>query len=67
MNKRLEDRFAVITGGATGIGRAITISFLQEGAKVVIADKDGDIANHTARELSKFGDVRAIQCDVTKL
>src|SRR5687768_7139374 len=35
---RLENKVALITGGATGIGRAITLRFAQEGAAVVVAD-----------------------------
>ncbi|MEV4425774.1 SDR family NAD(P)-dependent oxidoreductase [Streptomyces sp. R-07] len=39
---RLADRVCVITGAASGIGRATTERFLREGARVVAADVDGD-------------------------
>ncbi|MFW2828774.1 SDR family NAD(P)-dependent oxidoreductase [Sphingomonas sp. ID0503] len=46
---RLEGRTAIITGGAAGIGRAISELFLKEGANVVIADMKG--ADAAAAEL----------------
>ena len=54
---RLEDRFAVVTGGASGIGRAITEAYLAEGARVLIADLNGKLAAQTASELQGFGKV----------
>ena len=46
---RLEDRFAVITGGASGIGRAIAEAYLVEGAEVLIADLNARLAAQTAK------------------
>ncbi|MET0635472.1 MAG: SDR family oxidoreductase [Chitinophagaceae bacterium] len=53
---RLKDKVAVITGGDSGIGRAVAISFAKEGAHVVIVylDEQED-AEKTAREVEKYG------------
>jgi NAD(P)-dependent dehydrogenase (short-subunit alcohol dehydrogenase family) len=63
----LAGRFAVVTGGAQGIGRAITERFLDSGATVAIWDRDKAFAEKTAQELSNRGKVIAIGCDVTRL
>ncbi|MBH68407.1 MAG: hypothetical protein CMM58_08645 [Rhodospirillaceae bacterium] len=65
MTNRLDGRYAVVTGGASGIGRSIVQAFLRFGAKVVIADKDIDLAQATAKECAVLGDVYALKCDVT--
>jgi 3-oxoacyl-[acyl-carrier protein] reductase len=61
----LGGRFAVVTGGAQGIGRAIVERFLVSGAAVAIWDRDPDLAKKTAAELSGSGRVEAIAADVT--
>jgi NAD(P)-dependent dehydrogenase (short-subunit alcohol dehydrogenase family) len=38
--KILENKVAIVTGGGSGIGRAISILYAAEGAKVVVADID---------------------------
>lgn len=63
----LSGRFAVVTGGAQGIGRAITERFLDSGAAVAIWDRDKAFANKTAGELKGRGKVVAVACDVTSL
>ena len=63
----LAGRFAVVTGGAQGIGRAIVERFLDSGAAVAIWDRDKALAEKTATELSNRGKLAAIACDVTDL
>jgi 3-oxoacyl-[acyl-carrier protein] reductase len=60
---RLQDRVAVITGGGSGIGRAIALRFAQEGARVVVNDLKKDAAEKTAAEIGG-GHARAIAADV---
>ena len=52
---RLKDKVAVITGGAQGIGRATALAMGREGAKVVVADLQGEKAQSVANELRAMG------------
>lgn len=52
---RLEEKVAIITGAASGIGKDIAIVFAREGAKVAIADLDQKLADATAREIDPSG------------
>src|ERR1700752_117051 len=60
----LEDKVAIVTGSARGIGRATAELLSQEGAKVLINDLDGDVAEQTASEIS--GDTLVFGGDLTK-
>ncbi len=62
----LEDRTAIVTGAARGIGRAIAARLLDEGATVVVADLDGEAAAVTAAELVEQhgGRAEGVACDV---
>ena len=51
MSKRLEGKTAIVTGGARGIGRAISVKLATEGANVVICDL---VINETAEETVKM-------------
>jgi 3-oxoacyl-[acyl-carrier protein] reductase len=59
---RLPGRVALVTGGGSGIGRAIAYRFAEEGARVVVNDIRQDTAERTAADLG--GDARAIAADV---
>jgi 3-oxoacyl-[acyl-carrier protein] reductase len=59
----LDQRTAVITGGAQGIGYAIAETFVAHGARVVIGDLDGDAAGLAAERLGEER-ARGVACDV---
>jgi len=61
----LQDKTAVITGAAQGIGYAIAERFIAEGARVVVGDIDGDAAAAAALRLGGDAVARGVRCDVT--
>ncbi len=62
---RLENKNAIITGAARGIGKAIARKFLAEGARVLICDIAADRLAATAQEFSQLGTVYALAGDLT--
>ena len=60
----LEDKVAIVTGGARGIGSAVARRFLKEGARVVIADMDDAAGTAAQKELGTSGAMRYVRCDV---
>ncbi len=55
MSNELQDRVAVITGAASGIGEASAHRLAQEGARVIVADIDADGAERVAAEIERQG------------
>ncbi len=67
MTKQLQDRIALVTGGAQGLGQAICQRLAAEGCHVVVADVNLEAARATAAEIAASTDRQtlAVQVDVT--
>ncbi len=64
--QRLTDKVALVTGGGRGIGRAMCVRLAQEGADVIAADIDANLAAETAGKITELGRRSlALQVDVT--
>ena len=62
----LEGRVCVVTGGGSGIGRAIALGFATYGAKVAVLDRNLETAKFTLAEIDKLGGTGvAVACDVS--
>jgi len=66
MSKQLSGRVAAVTGGANGIGRAISLAFAEEGATLAIMDREEAPLQETAEEARRLGvKVLALTGDMT--
>ena len=63
-NFNITDKVAIVTGGASGIGKAISELYIEKGAKVAIFDQK-DFVKEVAKELSSKNAI-GVQCDITK-
>jgi len=55
MPGHVEGKVALITGGASGIGRATALTFAREGAKLIIADMNADGGQQTVHMITEHG------------
>jgi NAD(P)-dependent dehydrogenase (short-subunit alcohol dehydrogenase family) len=64
---RLANKVALITGGGSGIGKASSLLFAREGAKVIVVDVKKETAQATVDEIKKSGgEAKAVAADVSK-
>ena len=67
MSGGFEGKVAVVTGAASGIGRATALAFAREGASVVVSDVSEQNVRDTARMIEELGGrALAVACDVTR-
>ncbi|MEM7290179.1 MAG: SDR family oxidoreductase [Pseudomonadota bacterium] len=62
----LENKVAIVTGAAQGIGYAIAERYLRERAKVIIADVDDKTGLQSEKTLRKIGTVKYVHCNVAE-
>ncbi len=65
--KDFKDRVAVVTGGASGLGRAMAFRFAREGMKIVLADIEQTTLDATLAEFHQAGhEAEGLRCDVSR-
>lgn len=62
----LKGKVAVVTGGARGIGKAVSKRLISEGMKVVIADIDEEAGQETVKEFACPGEIIFLRADISK-
>ena len=67
MARGLDGKVALVTGAASGIGRASALEFARQGARLVVADVDEDGVQETAKLVQREGpEALALRCDVAQ-
>src|SRR5215510_2779942 len=67
MAGRLDSKVALVTGGASGIGRATALTFAREGAKLIVADMNEDGGQQTVHMITeKGGEAIFVRTDVSQ-
>ena len=67
MPGRVDGKVALVTGGASGIGRATALTFAREGAKLIIADMNEDGGQQTVHMITEQGgEATFVQVDVSR-
>jgi NAD(P)-dependent dehydrogenase (short-subunit alcohol dehydrogenase family) len=62
----LKGKSALVTGGGQGIGKAIALTLLERGMRVVIAEADAEAGAETARDYMDKGDIAFVETDVSR-
>jgi 2-keto-3-deoxy-L-fuconate dehydrogenase len=63
---RLDNKVALVTGGASGIGQAIAVCFAEHGATIRLVDLNSESANKTVEQISQLGGTATAHlCDLT--
>jgi NAD(P)-dependent dehydrogenase (short-subunit alcohol dehydrogenase family) len=66
-DRALEHKTAIVTGGGSGIGRAIALRFARAGARVAVLDIAAPAAQETVREIERCGgEAAVVPCDVSR-
>ena len=69
MANRMAGKSAVVTGASSGMGKAIALAYLNEGANVVAAARNMEALSALEKEAKEAGfgeQIRIVSCDVTK-
>lgn len=67
MSKLMQDKVGIVTAGGSGIGRASSLAFAKEGAKVVVSDINDEMGQETVNMIKEAGgEATYIHCNVSK-